>query len=67
MTDIKYPDVYVVLTEESDNVYSIMGIISNALRKHGVRELEIQEFYAAAMAGDYDHFLAVCNMWVTIL
>ena len=62
----KYPNVTVQLTGEDGNAFFILGRISKAMRKEGIRAAEVQTFMVEAMAGDYDHLLQTCMAWVDV-
>lgn len=64
--ETKYPEIEVELVGQDSNAYNIMGLVGNALRSHGISEMEIQEFYGGCMGGDYNNLLRVCKMWVTV-
>ena len=62
----KYPDVRVKLSGTDGNAFSLMGKVSQALRKASVPQAEITAFQAEAMSGDYDHLLQTCMRWVNV-
>lgn len=64
--DIKYPEIHVRLVGRDGNAYAIMGNVSEALRKHGVSKVEIDEYLADSMSGDYNHLLTVATKWVAV-
>src|SRR5712671_2458826 len=57
---IKYPDIAVTLVGRDGNAFAVLGSVQGALRRAGVPQEEIDEFYAEAMSGDYDHLLRTC-------
>ena len=57
MTDVRFPDVTVQLAGLDGNAFSILGRVSQALRRAGVDQAEIDAFMAEATRGDYDHLL----------
>lgn len=59
----KYPDIYIPLSGEDGNAYSILGRIQRAMKKHGITEEEIEEFMTEAKSGDYDNLLRTCMKW----
>ena len=61
----KYPDVVVQLVGNDGNAFSILGAVSNALRKAGHGDA-VATFQSEAMTGDYDSLLGVCMAWVTV-
>lgn len=62
----KYPEIHVRLTGRDGNAFAIMGNVSEALRKHGVSKVEIDEYLADSMSGDYDHLIATACEWVEV-
>lgn len=67
MTDgPKYPDIDVQLTGTSGNTGALMGLVSGALRDHGVPSGEISEFRMECLSGDYDHALQTMMRWVNV-
>lgn len=63
---VKYPNVRVQLSGEDGNAFSIIGRVSNALRKAGVSEAEIEEYRREAMSGGYDNVLQTAMRWVEV-
>jgi hypothetical protein len=63
---IKYPDIAVTLVGRDGNAFAVLGSVQGALRRAGVPQEEIDEFYAEAMSGDYDHLLRTCMQWVDV-
>jgi len=43
---------------------AIMGRVSNAMRKAGVPQEEINEYLDESMSGDYDNLLRTAIKWV---
>lgn len=64
--DVKYPDVHVQLTGESDNAFAILGNVRQALKKAGVSKAEVDSFLSDAKSGDYDHLLQTCMRYVDV-
>ena len=62
---VRFPEIEVQLTGEDGNAFTVMGRVGKALKRAGHRA-EVQEFYAEAMRGDYDHLLATAMRWVTV-
>lgn len=67
MNDIKYPEIEVQLSGEDGNAFAILGRMRQAFRQARVGGDEIQAFMDEAMSDDYDHLLATCTRWVTVL
>ena len=63
-TQPRYPDVQVQLSGEDGNAFAILGRTAAALRAAGVPHEEIEEFFAEATSGDYDHLLQTTMAWV---
>jgi hypothetical protein len=63
-TQPRYPDVQVQLTGEDGNAFAILGRTAAALRHAEVPQEEIDEFFAEATSGDYDHLLQTTMAWV---
>ncbi len=64
---IRYPKIHVRLVGTDGNAFAILGRVTNALREACVPGEEREEFLTQATAGDYDHLLATCSRWVTVL
>lgn len=65
-TQVKYPELEVQLTGIDGNAFSIIGTVTQALRRHGVSREEINEFRDEAMSGDYNNVLQTCMRWVDV-
>ena len=63
----KYPEIEVNLVGRSGNAFSIIGTVTNALRRAGVNREEISTFQEKATSGDYNNMLTTCMSWVTVL
>lgn len=63
---IRYPQVQVQLSGQDGNAFSVLNLVSKALRQKGVSKLEIETFYKEATSGDYDHLLQTCMKWVDV-
>lgn len=66
MSEIKYPEIKVQLTGEDGNAFAIMGAVQKALRKAGVPQTELDEYYKESTSGDYDHLLRTAMRWVSV-
>lgn len=62
----KYPNITVKLTGEDGNVFSILGIVTRAMKKAKISDGEIKSFTTEAMSGSYDNLLCVCMDWVNV-
>jgi hypothetical protein len=60
----RYPDVQVQLAGEDGNAFAILGRTAQALRRAGVPQEEIDDYFAEATSGDYDHLLQTTMGWV---
>lgn len=65
--DCKYPNIKVKLVGEDGNAFTLIGLVTRALKANKVPKAEIDQFKAEAMSGDYDHLLRTCMAWVTVL
>jgi len=63
-TQPRYPDICVQLSGEDGNAFAILGRTTRALRQHGLDQDEIDQYYAEATSGDYDHLLQTTMAWV---
>jgi hypothetical protein len=59
-------DIDVQLTGKDGNAFSILGRVSGALKKAGIKQAEIDEFIEEATSGDYDMVLRTCMKWVNV-
>lgn len=62
----KYETVHVKLVGEDGNAMAIMSRVGAALRKAGVSQTEIDEYYEESMSGDYDNVLRTAMKWVSV-
>lgn len=63
---IKHPEIVVQLVGQDGNVFNLMGIVANALRKNGFGE-EVQEFITDVTSSQsYHEALAVMMRWVDV-
>jgi hypothetical protein len=62
----KYPEIEVQLVGEDGNAFAIMGRVANALKRAGVSQAEIDEYYAESTSGDYDNLLRTAVKWVAV-
>jgi hypothetical protein len=52
------------LSGEDGNAFAILGRTTRALRQAGLAQDEIDQYYAEATSGDYDHLLHTTMRWV---
>jgi hypothetical protein len=64
--EIRHPDIEVQLTGRDGNAFAVLGAVRKALVEAGHQD-EVDEFFAEATSGDYDHLLGTCMRWVTVL
>lgn len=65
-TEVKYPEIEVQLVGEDGNAFAIMSRVASALKNAGVPKEEIDAYYAASTAGDYDNLLRTATEWVSV-
>lgn len=63
----RYPHIEVQLTGNDGNAFAILGAVKKALRRHDVSLASVNAFMDEATGGDYNHLLATCMEWVTVL
>jgi hypothetical protein len=63
-TQPRYPDIQVQLTGQDGNAFAILGRTAGALRQAGLPQEEIDDYFAEATSGDYDHLLQTTMRWV---
>ena len=63
---MKYPEAEVQLTGEDGNAFAIMGAVMRGLRQAGSTPVEVAEYQAEAMSGDYNNLLRVSMDWVNV-
>lgn len=59
-------NIEVELCGNDGNAYAIMGAVRKALRKAGAGKDELDQYFAQATAGDYDHLLRTTIEWVKV-
>ena len=62
----KYPDITVELVGHNGNAFSVIGRVSQALRRSKVSAAEIKQYQTESMSGDYDNVLQTAMKWVTV-
>jgi len=63
---IKHPEITVRLVGQDGNVFNLMSIVANALRKNGFVE-EVQDFITEVTSSQsYHEALAVMMRWVDV-
>jgi hypothetical protein len=64
--EIRYPNILVQLVGEDGNAFSILGRVTQAMRRADVPKAERDAFVEEATSGDYDNLLATCMRWVDV-
>lgn len=66
MTPIKHPEIVVKLIGENGNVFNILGLVQQGMKKAKLSREEIDAFLKEATAGNYDDAIKTCMKWVTV-
>jgi len=66
MTTPKYPNIRVKLIGEDGNAFAILGRVKRALKRGGVPQAEINQYFEEATSGDYNHLLATTMEWCEV-
>ena len=61
---MKKPTVKLIDTDS--NAFAIMGKVHAALKEAGYTKEQIDDFYAEAASGDWDHLLRTVMEWVEV-
>jgi hypothetical protein len=64
--DVKYPHINVKLVGEDGNAFSIIGRVSQALRRGKVPADKVKEFQDEATSGDYNNVIQTAMKWVEV-
>ena len=64
--DVRHPEVEVELVGHDGNALAILGRVTEAMRRAGVSNDEIDEYLAEAKSGDYDELLRTTMRWVQV-
>lgn len=62
----KYDNVTVQLSGQDGNAFAVMAKVSDALRKGGVPNEEVETYISESMSGDYDNLLRTAMKWVNV-
>lgn len=65
MSEPKY-DVEVQLSDMDGNAGSIMGRVTDALKKAGAPNKEVNQFRLECMSGNYEELIQTCMKWVHV-
>lgn len=63
---IKHPEIAVTLVGGDGNAFAILGSVTQALKRAGVPQEEVDQFMTEATSGDYDHLLQTAMTWVDV-
>ena len=66
MAQPAHPEIEVKLLGEDGNAFSIMGKVTQAMKRAGVDKAERDAYQAEAMSGDYDHLIQTTMRFVTV-
>jgi len=66
VSEVRYPDVTVVLSGTDGNAFAIVGRVRKAMSAAGVPDEMLERYRIEAMAGDYDHLLQTTMRWVNV-
>lgn len=66
MNTPKFPHVRVQLVGMDGNAFSILGRVTAAMRKAGVKNDDVSAYTQEATSGDYDNLLRVTMQTVTV-
>jgi hypothetical protein len=66
MTPIKHPEIVVELIGKNGNVFNVLGLVQEAMRKAKLPRDEMNAFIEEATSGDYDNAIKTCMKWVTV-
>lgn len=67
MRNPRFPNITVKLVGKDGNAFAILGAVSKALRKASVAQADVDAFFTEATAGDYNHLLQTCMLWVEVV
>ena len=67
MTEPKFPNVEVQLSDEDGNAFMVISRVRVALKRAGVPKEQIEDYSAEAMSGDYENVIATTMRWVEVL
>lgn len=62
----KFPKIKVKLVGEDGNAFSILGRVTQAMKKGGVSQEHIKQYQEEAKSGDYDNLLRVTVEYVSV-
>ena len=65
-TGPKFKDVTVQLVGEDGNAFAIMARVSQALRRAGATQEELDQYMSESTSGDYDNLLRTAMKWVNV-
>jgi hypothetical protein len=62
----KFDHITVKLTGRDGNAFTVMGIVTNAMKQADVDQADIDEYFKRATSGDYDNLLRVTQETVNV-
>lgn len=62
----KYDNVSVTLAGQDGNAFAVMAKVSDALRRNGVSNEEVESYIQESMSGDYDNLIVTAMKWVNV-
>lgn len=66
MSEVKFPEVKVQLSDSDGNVFAVLGKVMKAMKRAKIEQKEIDAFTAEATNGDYDHAIKTCMDYVSV-
>ena len=66
LNDTKHPEIKVKLVGEDSNVFNLLYICLEAMKKAKLSKAEQKAFTKEATSADYNHFLVTCMKWFVI-
>lgn len=62
----KYPNIIVELSDKNGNVFNLMALCTQEMKRAGLTKEEQEEFRKQMMHSDYDNAIITCLNWFTI-
>lgn len=66
LNDIKHPEIKVKLIGEDGNVFNLLYICLEAMKKARLPKSEQNKFVKESTKSDYNNFLVTCMKWFTV-
>lgn len=67
MNRIKYPDITIILFDEWENSFLIMGKVIQEMKNAKFSQDQFDEYLEDATSGDYDNMLAITKSYVNVI